>query len=348
MKKLLAIVLVLAMLLGAGAHAETAESAYMGIWYAVAVEAEGQTFPLEAYGVEMAIELREDGTGLADAAHGMERIMDDVTWQIEGDHLKLMLDGDPAEAVIEDGKLRLSSEGFTIVMTREKAPAGTGAPAAPVTDAAAEGYTGAWYMAEYEMDTMAWTPADLQMTVLLELRGDGSAVYTTNAGEWTQVEEGRWTWEDGCFAVSIDEQEMKLIPDGEQLISDEGEARTRFVREKPEATTLAQPKKDAALSDYSGTWVAFKVDTEDMLFVVPIMGMSLTIVIDGTEFTMEMTPLAGIGGPLNARFVDGALRYEQSVSGIDWGITLQLMEDDTLTAEITILQKSIWFLKRAE
>ena len=70
MKKLFAIVIALAMLLSAAALAEAAD--YTGVWYLNAMEAEGESYSPATFGIEMSIELKEDGTAAGTTASGQK------------------------------------------------------------------------------------------------------------------------------------------------------------------------------------------------------------------------------------------------------------------------------------
>lgn len=142
MKKLFAIVIALAMLLSAAALAEAAD--FVGVWYLNAMEAEGESYSPATFGIEMSIELKEDGTAVGTTVMGSETDTKDGVWEIDGDHINVTIDGSTMAMKLEDGALIGESDGQTMAFGREKVEVEVYVPAAPKADATVEDYAGKW------------------------------------------------------------------------------------------------------------------------------------------------------------------------------------------------------------
>ena len=137
MKKLLAVALALALLLAA--CAEAADVA--GTWYLNALVMNGATVSPAAFGVEMSITLKEDGTAIAATTN--EAGSGEGTWSIDGDEVTVVIDDQPLALALRDGELVADLVAQTMIFGREKAVAETFEPAPPVA-AEIEDFDGEW------------------------------------------------------------------------------------------------------------------------------------------------------------------------------------------------------------
>jgi len=117
--------------------------------------------------------------------------------------------------------------------------------------AAEEELTGAWYAKEMgDGETMTDISA-YGMAIVLTLNEDGTASMDTGDGD---VSEGTWTAEGAEVTVTIDGEPVTgSLADGELTLSGGGQV-ILFTREAPAAPEFAEPKTDAALEDYNGTY----------------------------------------------------------------------------------------------
>ena len=138
MKKIFAMLLALAMLLGAMAMAEATD--VTGTWYAVEMIQGDQSINPAEMGLEITMTLNEDGTatmnGAGDPSEG--------TWTFDGETLTIQEEGaDDTVMTYADGNLTMGDDSMTMVFSQEAPEAEVFAPAAAV-EAAVEDFAGTW------------------------------------------------------------------------------------------------------------------------------------------------------------------------------------------------------------
>lgn len=147
MKKTFAALLILSMLLTAVAVAEAAD--VTGTWYLVELNLDGTVFNPADMGMDVTIELREDGTATMSYTEGSS----EGTWTLENGELSVVDDsGIPQAFTLQDGKLvtQMDEDGF-MIFGREPAEGDSFTPAAPV-QAAEEDFAGTWTAEKIGMD----------------------------------------------------------------------------------------------------------------------------------------------------------------------------------------------------
>lgn len=221
MKKLLAILLAMAMLLCAVALAETAETveaveeaaepdpaeAFVGVWYLNEMQMEGMSISPASFGVDMTIELNADGTAVGNSVQGEETETKDGTWTLEGDTVTVTIDDEPMVFTVQEGNLVADSDGMVMIFGTEKVEAEIFEPAAARTDAAEEEFAGAWTAFKINMDGSYMDAALLGEEITATIEGttvtlngflfDGDAFETQYA--------------DGALAFSVEDPETALI-----------------------------------------------------------------------------------------------------------------------------------------
>ena len=174
MKKLLASLLALTMLLSAAVCGAVAEAASLsGEWYA------------DLFGLTFTLTLNEDGTYAMDMA-GEES--PSGAWTFDGTNI-IMDAGTEEEAVLAyDGEsLSISIEGFDLQFTRE-APASF-EPAAARTDTALEEFAGSWELTTVGMMGMYVSPDIIGASFVLHISGtDVTYVIAKAGGEPMEVQ----------------------------------------------------------------------------------------------------------------------------------------------------------------
>lgn len=146
MKKALAALVVLTMLLSAVAVAEA--DSLVGIWYLNTMESDGTSFNPADFGVEMSIELKDDGTAVVLSSEDETK---EGTWSAEGDTVTVTVDDDPLVLTLTDGDLVAEEDDMKMVFGTEKSEAEAYVPGAPI-EAAVEDFAGAWTATKIEMD----------------------------------------------------------------------------------------------------------------------------------------------------------------------------------------------------
>lgn len=187
MKKLLATLLALTMLVSAvvcGAVAETAD--ITGEWYG------------SVFGMSMTLTLHEDGTYTMSMA-GEEA--EPGTWSFDGTTLTLDEGSEGESAFAYDGEsLSASMEGMDFVFTRE--PIATFEPAPARTDAALEEFSGSWNATTIGIMGMYLSPDVIGAGISLDI--DGTTVVMTIIQEDSEPEAVtvEATFADGVLTVA--------------------------------------------------------------------------------------------------------------------------------------------------
>ena len=221
--------------------------------------------------------------------------------------------------------------------------------------AEAADYTGMWYLNQMESEGMVYAPADFGITMSLELKEDGTAVSTQGQGDQSETGEGTWTIEDEGIAVTIDDATESFVLEDGSLIGEADDMKMTFGREPVEVEVFvpAEPKADAAVEDYAGNWVAFKIDTGEAYVDTALLSgqefdMSVAAAIEGTTITIN--GIVFNDEVVEAEFADGALTFaaEKPDEVMLAGVQAQLLEDDTMRMTLTIADDMSFIMQRAE
>lgn len=188
MKKLLSLVLALAMLLGCAAFAEGVD--YTGTWVLTGAEAQGvQMGPsmLALIGLEQSMDIKADGTlVMITVVPGSENLEEAGTWVVTETGIALVDDVQTIEVVYQDEMLVIYEEasGATMMYTREgAAPAiaeATGSVAQANVDP--EAFEGQWLMTKISMMGMDLLADQMGMYMALVL-ADGVGIVGDNDTE---------------------------------------------------------------------------------------------------------------------------------------------------------------------
>ena len=183
MKKLLSLVLTLAMLLGCVAFAEGVD--YTGTWVLTGAEADGiQMGPsmLAMVGLDMKMTLNADGS-MTMATMGLEEV---GTWTATEAGIAINDGVDTLEVVYQNEILVMEDEGATMMFTREgAAPAIADAPAATVlANVDPKAFEGQWLLTKASMMGMEFPAESLGLYMALVL-SEGSGIFgsTDDNGE---------------------------------------------------------------------------------------------------------------------------------------------------------------------
>lgn len=191
MKKLFALLLVLAMLLGCAAFAEAVD--YVGTWVLTGVEAEAlgmQMGPdmLQVSGMDFTMTLNADGTAVLNAAGEEEA----GNWTATETGVSLTdASGVTDVLVYQDEILVMEQDGTAMMFTREgAAPAIADAPAAAVlANVDPKAFEGQWLLTKASMMGMEFPAESLGMYMALMLsEGSGNFGTTDDNGELVSAE----------------------------------------------------------------------------------------------------------------------------------------------------------------
>ncbi|MBQ8111233.1 MAG: lipocalin family protein [Clostridia bacterium] len=208
MKKIFAMLLALAMLLGAMAMAEAVD--VTGDWYCTEMIQGENSFNPADLGLKIVVTLNEDGTAIMDAGEPVEG-----TWTIDGDTVTLKEEGAPDTVMtLVDGNLVIEQDSVSMVLSREAAQGFT--PAEAIEAAAIEDFNGTWeaykagaFGAYVDMSALGGTAGLSIEDGALTVHG---TLFSGAEGQTVTVE-----FVDGALKVSMDDQgdlEICLLEDG--------------------------------------------------------------------------------------------------------------------------------------
>lgn len=164
MKRVFAILMALCMLLSAAALAEAAD--YAGVWYLTTMESEEGSFAVADFGMEMSMEIKEDGTV---ATEGNLTEGQEGTWVVEGEGITVTIDDSPMTFVLKDGSLVGEEDGQTMIFGREKVEGY--APAEVKADATEADFAGNWSTYKYGFDGAYMDAATVGIDITAAIEG---------------------------------------------------------------------------------------------------------------------------------------------------------------------------------
>lgn len=339
MKKLLSLLLVLCMLLGAGAaFADDAVEAG-SVWYLRRMDRADDSVDFYlASGLDMFLILQEGGRAVLVTDNEGEATVDSLArWSLEGDQLTVTEStGYDDIFTVENGELKAETENGTMVFTRE-APALPGAPD--------EQYCGEWHMiTTASPQGVKTTLFGTRNGLIMNLGEDGSASVTDGYTEDATTTKGVWSVSEGyIYFKSPGSVASIFYPDGDYLIWEDTSGNVAVLSTTaPDGTVSALPEAVAAesvdgldgswillsaldsnaSSDYSGSDPASRAKLE-------ISGgkiLDISINEDGTETRTEIP----------VEFVEGILAGTETREGYTVGYQFALLEDGTLVCRISL------------
>lgn len=222
MKKGLSVLVALAMLLTLAVPALAEAASVAGVWTMTAMISSGVEIDPVSMGMEMSMDLAEDGTGTL-TAFG---VGSEVTWTFDGATLDVTdPDGTVSFELQEDGTLRADISGMETIWSSgaadspEAAPVETPAVATDVEDGAA---VGVWQLASASAANIAVDLQAMGLEILIEFAEDGTCTMTTNGVSET----GAWTQDGANISMTDDasgtELVFQMLEDGTLLVDLQG------------------------------------------------------------------------------------------------------------------------------
>lgn len=222
MKKGLSVLVALAMLLTLAMPALAEAASVAGVWTMTAMISSGVEIDPASMGMEMSMDLAEDGTGTL-TAFG---VGSEVTWTFDGATLDVTdPDGTVSFELQEDGTLRADISGMETIWSSgaadspEAAPVETPAVATDVEDGAA---VGVWQLVSASAANIAVDLQAMGLEILIEFAEDGTCTMTTNGVSET----GAWTQDGANISMTDDasgaELVFQMLEDGTLLVDLQG------------------------------------------------------------------------------------------------------------------------------
>lgn len=239
MKKLLAMLLALAMMLGCVAFGEGVD--YTGTWVMTGLETPERTMDmtlLNQLGIGMTMTLNADGTMYTDTMG----VKEEGTWAVTETGIAITDDEETVEITYKDEVLCIEEDGAAMLLTREGAAPAV-APAQADPNAASFDYVGVWVLSGVEMFGIKMDPSVAGVWGDIALYEDGACILTmmdeTQEGTWAVTETGITTTDaQGIVdAYQLVNGELVAEQDGMKLI---------FV---PYA-----PLSGLTVADFNGVW----------------------------------------------------------------------------------------------
>ena len=222
MKKGLSVLVALAMILTLAVPALAEAASVAGVWTMTAMISSGVEIDPVSMGMEMSMDLAEDGTGTL-TAFG---VGSEVTWTFDGATLDVTdPDGTVSFELQEDGTLRADISGMETIWSSgaadspEAAPVETPAVATDVEDGAA---VGVWQLVSASAANIAVDLQTMGLEILIEFAEDGTCTMTTNGVSET----GAWTQDGANISMTDDasgtELVFQMLEDGTLLVDLQG------------------------------------------------------------------------------------------------------------------------------
>ncbi len=236
MKKLIAVILTLALSTLAVAMAETTD--YLGTWYLNEMTMGDASFAPAAMGMDLTMEIKEDGTAVL-TAPSEEEAEQAATWTLDGETLTVTVDGeDMTLALQEDGALKGEQGGMGMCFGREKVEAEVYEPAAVAEGATEADFAGAWKSTYVEMNGTYMQASLASMDLTAEF--DGSTMTLDGMYVFDNVTLD-FAFSNGALTHEGGEDEMyagitaQLLQDGAmKLTFDTGDEPLVLIMEKAE------------------------------------------------------------------------------------------------------------------
>ena len=222
MKKGLSVLVALAMLLTLAVPVLAEAASVAGVWTMTGMISSGVEIDPASMGMEMSMDLAEDGTGTL-TAFG---VGSEVTWTFDGATLDVTdPDGTVSFELQEDGTLRADISGMETIWSSgaadspEAAPVETPAVATDVEDGAA---VGVWQLVSASTANIAVDLQTMGLEILIEFAEDGTCTMTTNGVSET----GAWTQDGANISMTDDasgtELVFQMLEDGTLLVDLQG------------------------------------------------------------------------------------------------------------------------------
>ncbi len=215
------------------------EKDVIGTWYVNELSMGGDmSFHPGVMGMEVTVDIKEGGQMETTMINnGEEPEVDQSEWKIEGDKFLITYDGETEECEYADGKLTVTSDGMTMILSQEKEEYEPYVPGKPVENPAIEDFEGEWICTLMETFGMQM-PVSAEMTgfeMTLTVQGDKAEISLIESGEESKVElsgeiEGntlvlRSVSEDetGTMFFSCDLMKFTLLDDGKLCFATEAD-----------------------------------------------------------------------------------------------------------------------------
>ena len=122
------------------------EKDVIGTWYVNELSmGEGASFHPGAMGMEVTVDIKEDGKmETTSSVYGEEPEVDESEWKIENDKILMTHNDQTEECEYKDGKITLTADGTTMILSQEKEEYEPYVPGKPVENPTMKDFEGEW------------------------------------------------------------------------------------------------------------------------------------------------------------------------------------------------------------
>ena len=191
-------------------------------------------------------------------------------------------------------------------------------------------FGGLWYLNTIGQDGMTMSAADIGMEATMQLNEDGTALLVLD-----EEEAGTWTLDGGVLTVSAEASGDMAFTEEDGLLSASQDGMTMTFGREPAQPGYApgQPREDAALADFNGTWECRYVTIYDMTVPVEMFGDSLADMLDMESLTFEIRDgdvrMLGVDAIVPFDFADGVLSTQADMS-----LAMKLLDDGMMACDV--------------
>lgn len=280
MKKLLAMLLALAMMLGCVAFGEGVD--YTGTWVLTGLEMGGMMMDmtmLAQMGMDMTMTVNEDGTMFTTTMG----VTENGTWVVTEKGIAITDDEETIEIVYANEVLRIEEDGAAMLLTREgAAPAVASVQADP--NAASFDYVGLWVLSGVEMFGLKMSPSAVGVAGDMALYEDGTCTLTM----MDESQEGTWA----VTETGITTTDAQGIVDTYQLVNGE------LVAEQDGMKLIFvpyAPLRGLTVADFNGVWSLDYAEVYDYaamtqdFYEAEELGMTMELTLADGKGHMVMT-----------------------------------------------------------
>lgn len=168
------------------------EKDVIGTWYVNELSmGEGVSFHPGAMGMEVTVDIKEDGKmETTSSVYGEEPEVDESEWKIENDKILMTYNDQTGECEYKDGKITLTADGTTMILSQEKEEYEPYVPGKPVENPTMKDFEGEWSCTLMEAFGMQM-PVNADLTgfeMSLSVEDGKSEIILIESGEETKVE----------------------------------------------------------------------------------------------------------------------------------------------------------------
>ena len=202
--------------------------------------------------------------------------------------------------------------------------------------AMAEDAAGIWYAVEMTSEGLTIKPAEVGMSMTLELKEDGTAEMVMEMAGQKDTDAGTWSVEGDTLSMTFKEATLTAtIADGKFAMEQDG-ANITFSKEAPEVAT-ASPVAAESEADFLGNWTLAAADvmgmhvTADLMSAFGIGSVEISLLVEEGKATLSSNQSES-AGVMTTAFQDGKL----ILTAGDVTIPVEKMDDGTIALPFSI------------